>query len=211
MAKDNDGVIYDSLVPVCQDANAILSARKCRLRFCPKDFTRFHFIYEETLAQTGDEELAKELDNLWYRDQTMRRARPFMGAVLVAQITGLLGGEQYVITSRPAHLREATLASFAKDIPVIAPDRIRIRDQKDSRTGDEFKRDNVAEISPAAYFEDNTETFRYLLANQEEFPNTRLCLVDRPMNKKAPDLKSYRVYGQLGILVATMAARARNG
>lgn len=214
VAKDCDGVIANSLVPVCREANRVL--RQCDYNFSykPSDFNRFNFLREDVFKRTGDEKLATYLDSLWHEGVVLRQARPFPGMVLVSRITRALDGEEYVVTIRLPKHRRSTLDWFMEYIPPIAfKDRLRIRRHDDLRDGDRYKFDNLVELQPVVYFEDNPGTVRYLLhpERREWIKNTKVCLVNQRMNERDSDLDKYRVHGVLGILVATLTAKSIRG
>ncbi len=210
VAKDCDGVIADSLVPLCQEVNKRLRQKGLDFSYHPKDFTRANFLYEDIVGRTRDRQLAGDLDNLWYDSEVLRAALPCRGAVLVANVTRALGGDQYVITTRPAHLRNSTIDWFWEYLPFLATtsDRLRIRDPNDSRDGDQYKLDNLASLRALVYFEDRPSTMRYLLKpeNKERLVHTRICLGTTGVNRNDSDLDSYRVFGWQGILLATIIA-----
>lgn len=194
VAWDCDGVLAESHRPVLNEANVQLSHILGRnIELTKSDLTSWRALRQHVLDLTKSEQIASEIDNIWFDPDILRLSRPNYAALEVFNRLHQSGIEQFVVTTRLPNCRQSTLDFLNEYLPNLDwSQNLFIRDLDNPDSGNEFKRKCLQKLNITHMFEDSPDTITYLMAN---LPECRFTYFTQPWNSsdQHPDRDKLRV------------------
>lgn len=181
---DCDGVIAASHIPVL---------KKVRERFNfdirYEDLNHFNALGDIITDKIG-EKYSQPAQAIWFDSETIRQSPPYRGTLLVMNICRSAKlADIRVITTRRPDAQESTLDWFQEHLSWVAREnRLDIRDDQSTISGEEFKVKKIKDNRINLFFEDHESNARKIIES-----GCPVGLVSRPWNKKEIDLDQYRI------------------
>lgn len=196
---DLDGVIADCVTVMAKRMNEELDIRKVNHPLITFDsFYGWTYTADAIGKYSGDENLAKEIENLFFDPEFLFLSEIFEGTEVAFTKIKKLDLRHQIVTSRPSNCAELTLRWLEKSGLVGYFEKINIRN--DETDGRDFKIRIIEEKGAVLHFDDDPRIVERL---------DQGWLVDRPWNRQETKLDKKRVRGWKEIIAKIEAVCRR--